>query len=111
MSGDCTESTLNFLFSGVFVGEFFLLKHVLVVFFSQLLKSSFFLGDSILMSDIFLSGLHCFGDIEGLFVFCGIKYCCTTNLAGEDLGVTTIFFKLAGELEGDFKLFFLIGDD
>lgn len=125
MSGDCTESTLNFLFSGVFVGEFFLLK--LVLHFSTSLKLSFFLGDSILMFAIFSSDLQCCGDIEGLFVFCGINTCCTnltgvlagdkldvkeTDLAGEDFGVITVFFKLFGEVIGVFKpLFFLIGDD
>lgn len=125
MSGDCTESTLNFLFSGVFVDEFFLLK--LVLFFSSSLKLSFFLGDSILMLDILLFIILSCGDIEGLFVFCGIKTCCTiltgvlagdkldvkeTDLAGEDFGVIMVFFKLAGEVIGVFKLlFFLIGDD
>jgi len=83
------------LFSGVFVGEIFLLKPVLAVFLSSSMKLSFFFGDTILMSNVFFSSLCLFGDIEGLFIFCGDNTVCTVlagdvkeiYLTGEDLGV------------------------
>lgn len=110
MSGDCTESALNFLFSGVFVGEIFLLKLVLIADLSSSLKLSFF-GDSVLELEDFLSSSHFFGDNEGLLNLFGINMVCFVftcielgdeiDLIGDDFGGVTTFFKSANEDLGD----------
>lgn len=115
MSGDCTELTLHFLFSGVFVGDSFLLKPVLTVVSS--LQKSFFLGESILILHVLILRPHFLGDIDGLLVFCGTKIVCNNfagdeelDLAGEKLGVLVIIFDLDGEELGVLKPTLLAGE-
>lgn len=109
MSGDWTKFFLNFLFSGVVVGEIFLLELVLIVALSSSLKLSFFFGDSALLLNVFSS--HLFGDNEGLLNLFGIITVCFVlfsfelgeeiDLIGDDFGGVTLFFKLTGEVLGD----------
>lgn len=119
MSGDCTESTLNFLFSGVLVGEIFLLKLVLLLDLSLSLKSSFFGGDSVSLLNFFESTSYLFGDNEGLFNFFAINAVCfvlldielseEVDLIGDDFD-GEIFFNLTGEVLSDFNLEFFNGE-
>lgn len=98
---DCTELTLNFLFSGVFIGETFLLKPTLIIFLSPSIKLSCFFWDAILLSDTFS---HFLGDFDGLLYFCGNNNVCVI-LAGDELGIKAMDFS--GEI---LDSIFLIGD-
>jgi len=119
VSGESTELILILLFSGVLVGEFFLLEPDLPIIVFSSSKCSFFFGDSILIPVVLFSSTNFTGDTDGLFVFLGISVDCTVFLGdelgveidfGDDLGVVTIFFFLAGETVGVLKLSYLAGE-
>jgi hypothetical protein len=119
VSGDCTELTLNFFFSGVLIGEIFLLKLVLTIELSSSLKLCFFFGDSVLLLNVFISSSYWLFDNEGLFDFFGIdgdsfvlfsiKLDEDIDFIGDDFdGV--IFFKFTGEVLSDFNSEFFDGE-
>jgi len=89
VSGESTELILIFLFSGVLVGDIFLLEPNLPIIFS-LSKFNFFFGDSMLILIVLFSSFNFPGDADGLFVFCGISVDCTVFL-GDESGVEIEF--------------------
>lgn len=103
------------MFSGVFVGDIFLLKPDLLIIFSSS-KCRFFFGDSTLILIVLFSNPNFTGDVDGLLF---ISVDCTVFLGEElgveiesddDLGVASVFLLLAGDTEGVLKVSYLAGE-
>lgn len=122
VSGERTASTLNFLFSGVFIGETFLLSPIVTVVLSFSLRSRFFGGDFTFLFNMFFSGLCLLGDMDRLLVSSGTPNVCLDldgdglDLTGEEPGVldSTLlidFFKKLSFLVGNVSQVLLILSD
>lgn len=88
--GDCAELTLNFLFSGVLIGEIFLLNPVITVILSLSL-------DSIFDSKSVLEYNSNFDDFDKGLVFFDLIL---LSLSGDASSVFLIQFGVAGDFSG-----------
>jgi len=69
VSGESTKLILIFLFSGVLIGDIFLLEPDLLTIIFSPSKFSFFFGDSMFILIVLFPRPTFTGDADGLFVF------------------------------------------